>query len=109
MTSTPSIRRGGRLWPGIVSILLFLGFLVAILQPRGDAGIGEIFGRGVGFPEGESVIANIGYAMLHLHGDAGGIEVESFLVALILIAVLLDAALGGAVLLASRDDEGGEA
>jgi len=53
-------------------------------------------------PEG-SVTASIGYALLNLPGgDIGG---EGFLVSFIAIAVVLDAALDGAILLAKTEDE----
>lgn len=107
MTTRPRLQRGQRRWPGVLAVVLFAGFIVAIVQPRAGDLFELTFGASQGFPEGESVIANIGYALLNV--DAGAIEVEGFLVALILIAVVLDAALGGAVMLASRDrNEGGD-
>jgi NADH-quinone oxidoreductase subunit J len=60
------------------------------------------FGTAGPFPEG-SVTASIGYALFDLPG--GDIESEGFLVSFIVIAVVLDAALDGAVMLAKRDGE----
>lgn len=88
--------------PGIVAIVLFIGFVIAIIRPTLDAFVQYPFGMGLGFPEGESVIANIGLGLLNLNGALVG---EGFLVALIVLGVVLDAALGGAVLLASRDED----
>ena len=59
-----------------------------------------------GFPADQSVVGGIGRALI---GIGGGIETESFVVALIVIAIALDAALDGALMLARRDDEEGSA
>lgn len=107
MTTRPRLRIGRHLWPGLIAVGLFVALVTAMLRPFGDAPIGSTFGTGQGFPAGESVVANIGYALLDVGGTA--IAADSFLVALILTAVLLDAALSGAILLASRDYQvGGE-
>lgn len=94
MTTRPRLRLGRHLLPGIVAIGLFVVFAVTILRAE--------FAEPAGFPEDESIIENIGFALLNI--DAGAIPAEGFLVALIAIAVVLDAALGGAVMLATRDE-----
>ncbi len=99
MTTRPRFRLGRHLLPGAIAIGIFAVLAFIILQTS--------FGEPVGFPADESVTAHIGYALLGI--EANGIDVENFLVAFIAMAVLLDAALSGAVMLASRDSEGGEA
>ena len=99
MTAAPRPRIGRHLLPGVAAIALFAVIAITVLR--------STFDDPSGFPADESIIANIGFALLQI--DAGGIPVEGFLVAFIAIAVVLDAALGGAVMLATRDDErGGE-
>ncbi|HMB49210.1 MAG TPA: hypothetical protein VKM69_00985 [Natronoarchaeum rubrum] len=51
-----------------------------------------------------SVMEAIGYALLNIDVD-NGIPVEGFLFAFILIAVALDAALDGAIMLARREED----
>lgn len=101
MTTRPQLRLGQHLLPGLVAVALFAFFLVTIVR--------STFEDPAGFDAGESVIENIGFALLNI--DAGGIPAEGFLVALIAMAVVLDAALSGAVMLAWRDDDedGGDA
>mgnify|MGYP000253556075 FL=1 len=60
-------------------------------------------GQPAGFPDG-SIVASIGYAMFNMV-DQAAIEAESFLVAFIIIALVLDAALDGAVTLARREGD----
>ena len=61
------------------------------------------FGTAEGFADG-SVTRSIGYAMFNL--NAGDVASEGFLVAFITIAVVLDAALDGSIMLAKQDEEG---
>jgi len=72
------------------------------------------FPEAVGFEAGESVMDGIGYALFDMAGQSG-LVTEGFLVSFILIAVVLDAALDGAIMLARNEDgsvlsgtEGGE-
>lgn len=95
MTTRPRLRLGRHLLPGLTAIGVFVVFAVVILQSS--------FEESAGFPEGESIIANLGFALLDI--EAGAIPVAGFLVAFIAIAVVLDAALSGAVMLATRDEE----
>ena len=93
MTTRPGLYRGEKVI-GVLAAALF-AFLAAVFLTSG-------FGTSGPFPEG-SVTASIGYAMFNLPGgDIGG---EGFLVAFIAIAVVLDAALDGAVMLAKREDD----
>ena len=94
MTTRPRLYRGDKL-VGVLALGLF-GFLAAVFLTAG-------FGTAEGFADG-SVTRTIGYAMFNL--PAGDFESEGFLVAFITIAVVLDAALDGAVMLAKRDEEG---
>ncbi|MFC7134609.1 MULTISPECIES: hypothetical protein [Salinibaculum] len=82
--------------PGLAAFALFV--VMATVFVTAEFGVAE------GFPAGESIVAGIGNALLGIT-DAGLVP-ESFLVALILIAIALDAALDGALLLAKR--EGGD-
>lgn len=97
MTTRPHLRIGRHLLPGVIALGVFAIFAGVFLRAS--------FDEPVGFPADESIIENIGFALLNI--DAGGIEVAGFLVAFIAIAVVLDAALGGAILLATRDEEEG--
>jgi len=93
MTTRPRLYRG-EMVIGVLAVGLF-AFLSAVFLSAG-------FGTAGPFPDG-SVTASIGYALFNLPGgDIGG---EGFLVAFITIAVVLDAALDGAILLAKRDTE----
>jgi len=93
MTTRPRLY-GGSKAAGLLAVGLF-AFLAAVFLTSG-------FGTSGPFPSG-SVTASIGYAMFDL--PAGEIGGEGFLVSFILIAVVLDAALDGAVMLAKREDE----
>lgn len=98
MTTRPRLRLGGHLLPGLVAVALFLVLVAIALRSS--------FPAAVGFEAGVNITANIGYALFNI--DAGGVPVEGFLAAFLIIAVVLDAALDGAVMLARRDDtEGG--
>ena len=94
MTTRPRLYEGSKL-TGLLAVGLF-GFLAAVFVTSG-------FGTAEGFADG-SVTRSIGYAMFNL--DSGGVASEGFLVAFITIAVVLDAALDGAVMLAKKDEEG---
>jgi hypothetical protein len=66
--------------------------------------LGSSFGDPAGFGSEVSVTAAIGYAMFDL--TLGDVPAEGFLAALLMIAVVLDAALDGALLLAKREEGG---
>ncbi len=93
MTTRPRLHEGEKVI-GVLAVALF-GFLAAVFLTSG-------FGTADAFPEG-SVTASIGYALFNL--PAGDIDGEGFLVAFITIAVVLDAALDGAVMLAKQEDD----
>jgi NADH-quinone oxidoreductase subunit J len=82
---------------GLAAVALFV--LIAAVALTGD--YAEIIAD-FGFPAGESVVAAIGAALI---GIDAAIPVESFVVALIVIAIALDAALDGSIMLAKRDEE----
>lgn len=82
--------------PGLVAFALFT--VMATVFVRAEFGVAE------GFPAGESIVAAIGNGLLGITSET--LVPEGFLVAFILIAVVLDAALDGALLLAER--EGGD-
>jgi len=80
--------------PGLAAFVLFA--VMALVYVTAD------FGAAAGFPDGESVVAGIGTALLGLTTER--FVPEGFLVALILMAVVLDAALDGALMLAKREE-----
>lgn len=96
MTTRPRLNLGSHLLPGIAAVALFAVLAVVFLTAS--------FEQAAGFPADASITANIGYALLDLQ-QLGTIPTEGFLVALIVIAVVLDAALDGAVMLARREGE----
>lgn len=93
MTTRPRLHRGEKA-AGVIALGLFV-FLTAVFFTSG-------FGTSEAFPDG-SVTASIGYAMFDLPG--GDIDGEGFLVSFILIAVVLDAALDGAIMLAKKEGD----
>ena len=95
---TGASNSGSSLVPGLAAVALFVVMAVAIVQSS--------FGTAVAFPEGESIVAHIGYAMFDLQADMGTIASEGFLAAFLIIAVGLDVAVDGALFLAKREKEG---
>ncbi|GAB6860031.1 proton-conducting membrane transporter [Haloplanus litoreus] len=96
MTSKPELRVGSHLLPGLAAVALFVVIATAILRAS--------FGAPQGFPSDANITASIGYAMFNL--DMGAVPGEGMLVAFIVIAVTLDAALDGSLLLAKREEAG---
>ena len=96
MTTKPSLNTGSHLLPGLAAVALFVVMATAVL--RASFGDPRMFG-----PDAE-ITASIGYAMFNL--DMGTVPGEGMLVAFIIIAVALDAALDGAILLAKREEDG---
>lgn len=92
--SRPHFDVGSQQLPGVIAVVLFAVMAWVFL----NAG----FGEPAGFPAGESVVAAIGWALIGV--TDGPIPSESFMAALIIIALVLDAALDGAVHLARRED-----
>lgn len=83
---------------GLAAVGLFAVLAAVILNAFGG------FPEPAGFPAGESVIHNIGYALFDI--DLGEIASEGFLAAFLIIALTLDVALDSAVYLAKREDGG---
>jgi NADH-quinone oxidoreductase subunit J len=99
MTTRPRLKLGKHLLPGIVALALF-----AVM---GAVFVTAEFGSPVGFPAEGSITAGIGFALFDL-AELAAYETEGFLVSFLLIAVVLDAALDGAIMLAKREgDDGG--
>jgi len=100
----PRIKRDLAWHRGLAAIALFVVLAAAFLNAR--------FPTPAGFGEGAEVTRSIGAALFGLDPSAvtsgGAVPAEGFLVALILIAILLDAALDGSLLLAKRDNRGGD-
>jgi NADH-quinone oxidoreductase subunit J len=93
MTTRPELRVGSHLLPGLAAVALF-GLLTFVF-------LTSSFPAPTGFPADANITANIGYALFNI--EAGGVPSEGFIVAFFTIAIVLDAALDGAVLLARRD------
>jgi NADH-quinone oxidoreductase subunit J len=80
---------------GIAAVALF-GVLAAVF-------LGTEFSQR-GFETDASIMEGIGYALFDLVGQSPIVS-EGFLLAFLTIAIVLDAALDGAIMLARRDDE----
>jgi NADH-quinone oxidoreductase subunit J len=93
MTTKPELNLGSHLVPGLAAVALFAVMVAAFLSAS--------LPDPTGFGADANITASIGYAMFNL--DFGDVASESFLVAFIVIAVALDVALDGAVLLARRE------
>jgi NADH-quinone oxidoreductase subunit J len=97
VTSRPEFYRGSKL-AGLAAVALFAVIAYVVLTAN--------FPSNVGFTGDVSITANLGYLMFDMVEQAS-VRGEGFLVAFIVTALVLDAALGGSVMLATRD-EGGE-
>lgn len=94
MTTRPQLRIGRHLLPGLIAVGLFIVLAsIALISsfPSAD-----------GFPDNAHITAAIGFSFFNI--DAGDVPAEGFLAAFLIIAIVLDAALDGAVMLATRDD-----
>lgn len=94
--SKPELRLGKHLLPGLIAVALF-GIMAVII-------LNSSFADPAGFGEA-SVIESIGFSLLDIGDAEGTVPTEGFLAAFILIALALDAALDGSIMLARRDDE----
>jgi NADH-quinone oxidoreductase subunit J len=92
-----------RVGPHLLTGVIALGFFALLAWIAGTAA----FGPAAGFPGDVSVTSNIGYALFDVEHGAAGIRGEGFLVAFEIVALVLVAALVGAVMLARRE-VGGE-
>ncbi len=90
--------------PGVLAVVLFGAMAMIVLNtqfgPMTDGG----------FPTGVSITSELGYAMFdltELQSTEGALgNTEPFLAAFLLIAVVLDAALDAALVLAKREEKG---
>jgi len=103
MTTKPELQTEGSFVAGLAAVALFVVL--------GAVFVGVSFPTPAGFGEGASITKSLGAAMFDIapgvimdDGEAA-VPAEGFLVAFILIAVVLDAALDGALMLAKRDNE----
>jgi NADH-quinone oxidoreductase subunit J len=94
--SRPQLDLGSHLAPGLAALALFV-LMAAVFVTAG-------FPQPQGFPADANITASIGYAMFNL--DFGAVPAESFLVAFLVVAIVLDAALDGTVILARRESDG---
>jgi len=102
MTRPRLVEASNRLVTGLVAVALFAVFAGVFLTAE--------LGAPTGFPGDGSITSSIGYAMFNLQ-ELSDVPSEGFLVAFVVIAVALDAALDGSIMLAKRDedDEGSSA
>lgn len=95
MTSRPRLRLGRHLLPGLIAVAVF--GVIAFVTLRAE------IGEPAKFPADTSVTADIGMALINAPTV---IPTEGFLVAFLLVALVLDAALDGAVYMAGREEAG---
>ena len=103
MTSRPRrVPFDRSLLPGLAAVALFV-LMAAVFLSADTAPLVESWG----FPQDASVVGSIGAALI---GIEAAIPTESFVVTLLIIAIALDAALDGSLMLAKRDEaeSGGE-
>lgn len=106
MTTGPRLISIDRsLVPGLIAVALFAIMSAVFLTAEGTSLFEWAYNDAEGFPD-TSIVGAIGYALIGAAEEGGVAATENFLVPLILIAVLLDAALDGALMLAKRDDGG---
>ena len=101
MTSRPEFADDLNFVPGLAAVALF-AVMAAVFVGAGFES------ATAGFPADVSITASLGYVLMDLNGTALAEATPGFLAAFIIIAVLLDAALDGAVFLADREDQGGD-
>lgn len=94
MPTRPQLKREGSKLPGLAAVALFVVLAAIFVRAQ--------FGDPAGLGEG-SVTASIGYALFNL-GELAAHETEEFLVAFIVVAVVLDAALDGSIMLAKPEE-----
>jgi len=104
MTDKPSLNTEGNYVAGLAAVALFVVLAVVFLTAS--------FPAPAGFPDGAAITKSLGAAMFDIAPSAimdegeAAVPAEGFLVAFLLIGVLLDAALDGAVMLAKREEAG---
>lgn len=97
MTSKPNIKRDLDVVSGLAALALFVVMVAVFLTATFDAP--------VGFEEGASITASLGYAMFNITGGFVPIAGEGMLAVFLIIALVLDAALEGAIMLARRETD----
>jgi NADH-quinone oxidoreductase subunit J len=95
VTTGPRLRLGPQLLSGLAAVILFALLAVVFV----DAPLPTA----AGFTGDASITANIGYALFGIETGAADIRGESFLAAFLILALVLDAALEGGVMLARRE------
>jgi len=101
VTSRPEFADDLNFVPGLAAVALF-AVMAAVFVGAGFES------ATAGFPADASITASLGYVLMDLNGTSLAEATPGFLAAFIIIAVLLDAALDGAVFLADREDQGGD-
>ena len=102
MTDRPRLYTGGNLVTGLAAVALFVVLAVVF--------VGASFPAPAGFGEGAAITKSLGAAMFDIAPSAlmdegeTAVPGEGFLVAFLLIAIVLDAALDGALMLAKREE-----
>lgn len=100
--SRPQLNTDTSLWPGVAAVGLFVVLAGAFLSAQ--------LPEPTGFGADAQIVKSIGAAMFAIDpaqvtADGGNVGSESFLVLFIMIAVVLDAALDGSLMLAKREDD----
>ena len=95
MTNKPTLKRDLDAVAGLAALALFV-VMTAVF-------VGATFGQPEGFEAGISITAGIGYAMFNITGGFVPVEGEGLLAAFLIIALVLDAALEGSIMLARRE------
>ncbi|WP_435124832.1 proton-conducting membrane transporter [Halobaculum sp. D14] len=96
--STPSLKLGSHLVPGLAAVALFVVLAVVFLSSTFPLDAAR------GFPDGAAIISSIGYAMFNI--GRGDVASEGFLAVFELVDVVLVAALTGAVMLGRTEAAG---
>jgi len=104
MTDRPRLNTEGNYVAGLAAVALFV-VLAAVF-------VTASFPAPAGFPDGAAITKSLGAALFDIapgqlmdEGESA-VPSEGFLVAFLLIGVLLDAALDGAIMLAKREEAG---
>lgn len=95
MTTRPELSTNVDVLPGLAALALFAAMAVTVLAAT--------FEPAAGFESGAAITRSIGYALFNLDRPAPVVEAEGFLLVFFVVAFVLDAALGAAVVLARRD------
>jgi NADH-quinone oxidoreductase subunit J len=97
MTTKPRFAEDANFGNGLAAFVLFAVFAAVFFAAS--------FPEPAGFPQDASLVAGIGYAMFDLTGQSP-VPSEGFLAAFEIVDVVLVAALVGALMLASHEQEG---